>query len=82
MRPGEKIYEELISKADSYNTFDLGKYFSIVDKNLLKILKNYKKNKIKKVPFNFEYNSSNNPDFLTVKQLQKLISEYKKIYNK
>ena len=32
-----------------------------------------------KVPLNFEYNSSNNSDFLNVNQLKKLIVKFKKI---
>jgi len=78
IRPGEKINEELISKADSLNTFNLKKYFSIVDKNHIKTLKIYKRKKFKKVNINFEYNSSNNPDFLTVSEIKKLINKYKK----
>ena len=78
IRPGEKIFEELISKADSFNTYDLKKYYSIVEKNLNKTLKYYKLKKFKKVPLNFEYNSSNNPYFLNVNQLHKLINDFKK----
>jgi FlaA1/EpsC-like NDP-sugar epimerase len=77
LRPGEKIYEELISKADSLNTFNLKKYYSIVEINHNKTLLTYKKNKIKKVHSNFEFNSSNNNKFLNENQLRKLINEYK-----
>jgi len=78
IRPGEKIYEELISKADSLNTYDLKKYYSIVEKTHPNILKIYKKDKINKVPNKFEYNSSNNNQILSIKQLNKLLSYYKK----
>ena len=77
IRPGEKIYEELISKADSLNTYNLEKYYSIVETNHTKTLLIYKKNKIKKVESNFEFNSSNNNKFLSDNQLRKLINEYK-----
>ena len=30
IRPGEKIHEEMITEADSFNTIDLGKYFAIL----------------------------------------------------
>ena len=29
IRPGEKIHEEMITPSDSYNTYDLGKYYTI-----------------------------------------------------
>ena len=31
IRPGEKLHEEMISESDSYNTFDLGKYYVITN---------------------------------------------------
>jgi FlaA1/EpsC-like NDP-sugar epimerase len=30
IRPGEKIRKEMISQSDSYNTYDLGKYYFIL----------------------------------------------------
>jgi len=30
IRPGEKIHEEMITSADSFNTYDLGKYYVIL----------------------------------------------------
>ena len=30
IRPGEKIHEEMITASDSYNTWDLGKYYVIL----------------------------------------------------
>ena len=30
IRSGEKIHEEMITKSDSYNTYDLGKYYVIL----------------------------------------------------
>ena len=30
IRQGEKLHEEMITSSDSYNTFDLGKYFIIL----------------------------------------------------
>ncbi len=77
IRPGEKIYEELVSKMESLNTYDLGNCYSIVDRSQAKVIKEYEKKKIKKVKIGFEYNSSNNKDFLTVKKLVSLIAQYK-----
>lgn len=76
IRPGEKIYEELISKADSVNTYDLGNYYSLVEKSYVNLINYYKKKKYKKVTLGFEYNSSNNNKFLTINELRQLISEY------
>jgi UDP-N-acetylglucosamine 4,6-dehydratase/5-epimerase len=78
VRPGEKIYEELISKADSINTYDIKNYFSLVEKTQLKVIEHYDKKKFKKVPLNFEYNSSNNQSFLSIQDLKKLINNFKK----
>ena len=77
IRPGEKIYEELVSKMESLNTYDLGNCYSIVDRSQAKVIKEYEKEKIKKVKIGFEYNSSNNKDFLTVKKLVSLIAQYR-----
>ena len=77
LRPGEKIAEELISKSDSFNTFDINKCYSIVDPSNDILVKKYKLKKFKKVKENFEYNSSNNKDFLNLNQLRKLINNFK-----
>ena len=77
IRPGEKIYEELISKADSINTYNIGNYYSVVEQTQLPVIEYYKRKKYKKVPLNFEYNSSNNSEFLNVNQLKKLILKFK-----
>jgi UDP-N-acetylglucosamine 4,6-dehydratase (inverting) len=71
MRPGEKLHEELISKAESYNTFDLGKYFIIAGNQ--KSINYCKKNKHKKMKIGNNYNSLNNQDFLNVSQIKNLI---------
>ncbi len=76
IRPGEKLHEELISKAESYNTFDLGNYFIIAgSQNSINycIKKRYKKMKIQD-----SYNSLNNQDFLNVDQIKNLLVNYEK----
>ncbi len=30
IRPGEKIHEEMITASDSYNSYDIGKYYVIL----------------------------------------------------
>ena len=48
IRPGEKIYEELISKADSINTYNIGNYYSVVEQTQLPVIEYYKEKNIKK----------------------------------
>lgn len=67
IRPGEKLYEELISNNDNANLFDLGKYFIAKD-NLDSTY-----NKYKKISKNFSYNSKNNKEFYSINQLKKII---------
>ena len=76
IRPGEKLHEELISKAEGYNTFDLGNYF-IIAGNEKSIIFCTKK-KYKKIKIGNNYNSLDNQNFLTVGQIKKLIENYKK----
>ena len=76
IRPGEKLHEEMISSSDSVNTVDIGKYFLILPNNNSKIIDYYKKKfNVKKFKFNSSYNSKTNKDFLTVKELRKLIKQ-------
>jgi UDP-N-acetylglucosamine 4,6-dehydratase len=66
----------MITISDSYNTFDIGKYYIILDNINLKNLSKYPKTyKIKKVHKNFSYNSLNNPNFLTVKEIINLVKK-------
>lgn len=74
IRPGEKLHEELISSHDSFNTFDIGKYYIILD-NLERSMKFYRQ--AKKVPKNFNYNSLTNTKYLNVKQLKNLLIKTK-----
>ena len=69
IRPGEKLYEELISKNDNANSFDLGKYFILKDD----LESTY--NKHKKIQKNFSYNSKDNKEFYSISQLRKIISK-------
>jgi UDP-N-acetylglucosamine 4,6-dehydratase len=76
IRPGEKIHEEMITPSDSYNTFDLGKYYvilpSIPNWNLQEFISTFK---AKKVSQGFSYNSGDNTEWETVDSLKKLIKE-------
>lgn len=74
VRPGEKIHEEMITASDSFNTVDLGRYFSILPVNADYSLEKYCLEKgARRVPVGYAYNSGSNNDFLTVDQLRSLI---------
>tara|TARA_A100001011_G_C14287783_1_gene834654 strand:- start:1148 stop:2170 length:1023 start_codon:yes stop_codon:yes gene_type:complete len=83
LRPGEKIHEELITSSESYHTVDLKNYYTILTsliKNSNKfnnsLINTYLKLKnAKKVKYGFRYSSDNNNDFLSVKNIRKLVSE-------
>ena len=72
VRPGEKLHEEIITENDSNSTFDLGKYYAVVNKFLIhKIYEKYEKNKkIKKVKSGFFLSSNQQNNFLSIKQLK------------
>tara|TARA_B100000787_G_scaffold83327_1_gene61341 strand:+ start:3777 stop:4760 length:984 start_codon:yes stop_codon:yes gene_type:complete len=76
IRPGEKLHEDLITVADSPNTFDIGPYYAILMNQSEKLIAHYKKRKAKKVKDNFSYNSENNNKFLSIKELKDLIKDY------
>ena len=71
IRPGEKLHEEMITASDSFNTYDLGKYYAILPKN--KIEKFTKVFECKRVPDNFSYNSKDNNDYETIDSLKEKI---------
>ena len=76
IRAGEKIHEEMITKSDSNSTFDLGKCYAIVNPSNELVLKYYiNKKNFSKVPENFSFNSDQNNENLTVKQLKNLINK-------
>lgn len=77
IRPGEKIHEEMISTSDSFNTYDLGKYFVILPTvppwSIEDFLKEFD---AKKVEEGFAYNSGDNKEWETVESLRRLIKEH------
>jgi UDP-N-acetylglucosamine 4,6-dehydratase len=66
IRPGEKLHEELVCESDSLNTIDKKDHYII--------LPSYKKIQPKRRIFS--YNSKNNKNFLSIKKLESLISEF------
>ena len=81
IRPGEKIHEELITENDSKNTLEFSKEFIILpsfefyDEKASKLI--YKKyyNKGKKCKLGFSYNSRDNKDYLSIKNLKDLLKK-------
>ncbi len=77
IRPGEKIHEEMITSADSLNTYDLGKYYVILPNetkwNLKKFIKIHNATKVKE---GFKYNSGENSDWETVSSLREKIKKF------
>lgn len=77
IRPGEKIHEEMISSSDSFNTYDLGKYYVILpqthDWNREEFVAHFTASK---VPAGFNYNSGTNEEWLSVEDIRELIKEH------
>ena len=77
IRRGEKIHEEMITKSDGENTFDLGPYFAIIPgANFESSWDNLGEISAKKVPAGFSYSSDSNSEFLTVAKIRELIVRY------
>ena len=77
IRPGEKIHEEMITPSDSYNTYDLGKYYTILPTVTPWDLEEFKSvHNAEQVPEGFSYNSGDNEEWETVESLRELISEH------
>lgn len=77
IRPGEKLHEEMITPSDSFYTYDLGKYYTILPShttwNLEKFITEFN---AKKVPQGFAYNSETNDEWETVETMRSLIKEH------
>lgn len=77
IRPGEKVHEEMITSSDSFNTYDLGKYYTILPSvtnwNLNDFIQHFKATK---VPNGFQYNSGKNENWETIETLRALIKEH------
>lgn len=77
IRPGEKIHEEMITTADSPNTYDLGRYFAILPSRQTKSGRAYFREMNNSLVANgFSYDSGSNPDFLSVEQIRALIIKH------
>ena len=74
IRPGEKIHEEMITTSDSFYTYDLGKYYTILPAthrwNLNDYIDHFNAEIVKK---GFSYNSGENTEWETIDTLRDLI---------
>ena len=78
IRPGEKIHEEMITTSDSFYTYDLGKYYSIIPSSNSFDLNGFKKiHEAKKVNEGFSYSSDKNEDWESVESLTMKIKNLK-----
>ena len=77
IRPGEKVHEEMITSSDSFYTYDLGKYYTIIPSThkwkLDEFISNFN---AKLVEPGFSYNSGDNTEWETVETLRQLIKEH------
>lgn len=77
IRPGEKIHEEMITESDSFNTYDLGKYYTILPTvpnwKLDAFIKEFNASK---VPTGFSYNSGTNTEWVGVEEIRSFIKEH------
>ncbi|WP_405198338.1 UDP-N-acetylglucosamine 4,6-dehydratase (inverting) [Christiangramia sp. LLG6405-1] len=77
IRPGEKIHEEMITDSDSYYTYDLGKYYTILPAtHKWKLDEFIEKFNAKKVTPGFQYNSGENEEWESVENLRELIKKH------
>lgn len=77
IRPGEKVHEEMITPSDSFYTYDLGKYYTILPSQPKWKIQDFKKEfGAEKVKEGFAYNSGTNEEWETVESLRKLITEH------
>jgi UDP-N-acetylglucosamine 4,6-dehydratase len=77
IRPGEKVHEEMITPSDSFYTYDLGKYYTIVPATHKWSLEEFKiKFNATLVPYGFAYNSGDNTEWETVDTLRALIIQH------
>lgn len=74
VRPGEKIHEEMITINDWENTFDLGKYYAILNPANVISVKYYIRNGFKKQKMSTSLNSLDNKKYLSVSHLKKIIN--------
>jgi len=74
IRPGEKLHESLIAKVEALNTYDIGDRYMIAPVTMERWNMKNIKYKYKKVAIDFEYNSLNNPKYISNDLLRKMLN--------
>tara|TARA_Y100000385_G_scaffold255877_1_gene281821 strand:+ start:903 stop:1904 length:1002 start_codon:yes stop_codon:yes gene_type:complete len=76
IRPGEKIHEEMITASDSYNSYDIGKYYVILPTVPSFSLNEYiKEHKATKLEEGFSYTSDKNDQWIKTEEIRNLVKE-------
>lgn len=77
IRPGEKIHEEMITSSDSFNTYDLKKYYVILPQvtnwDKPSFIEHFNAQKVKE---GFNYNSGSNSEWLSITEIRNLIDTH------
>ena len=74
IRPGEKIHEQMITVNDASNTVELEKFYIILPQmDFSGIVYDFPG--MKPVPPEFEYHSGNNPWYLTIPEMRKMLEQ-------
>ena len=76
IRPGEKIHETLMTGDESDKAIDIGKFYVVLKDGNFNKNKLYYGKKLKTLKKNFSYSSDTNSDFLSVKDLKKIINSF------
>jgi len=76
IRPGEKLHEIMVPKDDARNTVEFDDYY-VIKSAFRNFERRFNEDNCKSVPDDFEYNSGTNTQWLTIEQLQDMISSIK-----
>ena len=82
IRPGEKLHEEMITVSDAINAVEFDKYYVILPNSIYlswkikDFIKKSNKKPGKYCKYGFSYASNTNKDFLSAKEIRKLILDH------
>jgi UDP-N-acetylglucosamine 4,6-dehydratase (inverting) len=76
IRPGEKVHEEMITETDGINTYEFEDHYVIAPAITFAWQIDIEKKGGRKCRNGFRYNSGNNDNWLSVKDLRRLIREH------
>lgn len=77
IRPGEKLHEEMISSEDAYHTYEYDGYYKILPAIYSWDSTSERIKNGKKVADGFSYTSNNNPEWMSVPELQQWLTDNK-----